>query len=131
MYTHNFRRKNTAPPPLPPIHRVYVCLRMCTSAEEHRNMVGDRREGGGGVGWRPNGSQCRKWLVATQTAPESTVITGLIPVFYLHWENTRPLAAGQGQPLPPTNDYAKLFLQGKKIQTVRNLCGDITMLCLF
>lgn len=76
-------------------------------------MVGDRREVGG-VGWRPNGSQCRKWLVATQTAPESTVITGLIPVFYLHRQNTRPLAAGQGQPLPPTNDYAKLFLQGKK-----------------
>lgn len=42
--------KTQHPPPLPPIHRVYVCLRMCTSAEEHRNMVGDRREGGGELG---------------------------------------------------------------------------------
>lgn len=116
MYTHNFSRKNTAPPHSHP-SIVYMCVYVCAHLQRNTGTwwVTDER-GGGGVGWRPNGSQCRKWLVATQTAPESTVITGLIPVFYLHWENTRPLAAGQGQPLPPTNDYAKLFLQGKKIQ---------------
>lgn len=114
--THTISVAKTQQHP-PPTHPSCICVftyvHICRGTQEHG---GWQTRGGGGVGWRPNGSQCRKWLVATQTAPESTVITGLIPVFYLHWENTRPLAAGQGQPLPPTNDYAKLFLQGKKIQ---------------
>lgn len=113
VHTQFQAQKHSTPPPThPSCVCVFTYVHICRGTQEH----GGWQTRGGGVGWRPNGSQCRKWLVATQTAPESTVITGLIPVFYLHWENTRPLAAGQGQPLPPTNDYAKLFLQGKKIQ---------------
>lgn len=49
VHTQFQSQKHSTSPPLPPIHRVYVCLRMCTSAEEHRNMVGDRRGGGSWV----------------------------------------------------------------------------------
>lgn len=115
VHTQFQAQKHSTPPHSHP-SIVYMCVYVCAHLQRNTGTWWVTDERGGGVGWRPNGSQCRKWLVATQTAPESTVITGLIPVFYLHWENTRPLAAGQGQPLPPTNDYAKLFLQGKKIQ---------------
>lgn len=79
-HAHTNSITKTHPRPRPPL---YVCLRVCAHLQRNTGAwwVTD---GGGRFGWRPNGSQSRKWLVATQTAPESTVITGHIPIFYLH-----------------------------------------------
>lgn len=73
-------------PPTPPLC-MSVCVHICRGTH-----------GGGIFGWRPNGSLCRKWLVATQTAPESTVITGQIPIFYLQNTHVHPQL---GQVAPP------------------------------